>query len=362
MSATHSPAEAFSPGEYLRDELEERGWTATEFAQIIDRPIQAVSEILNGKKEITAETAVAFSEALGTSAELWLNLQNAFKLHQVRNRSTELSPVARRSRLRDFGPIAEMQRRGWLTPGSDLDQLEEEVKALFGLESLEDQVDLAFAARRSNEGQDPTPGQVAWLAHVKRRAVGRQIGPLDLDRLGALAAATPRELRDGPAGIPLLARDLADCGVVLVFEGGLAGSKLDGAVVFGDEGTAVVGVTGRYDRFDGFMFTFLHELAHLVLRHIEPGADVLVDENLDDTSPSSAVEASANAQALEWMFPGGFTPPDGAVGAASVARVATTFGVHPSLVIGQLHRRGLLDWSRLRSHIPKVRPFLEEVR
>ena len=49
MTATYTPAEVFPAGEYLRDELDERGWTVTEFAAILGRPVQAVSEILNGK-------------------------------------------------------------------------------------------------------------------------------------------------------------------------------------------------------------------------------------------------------------------------------------------------------------------------
>ncbi len=76
MSALPIPAEIFEVGEYLRDELEERGWTISEFAEIICRPIQTVSEILNGKKEITVDTANSIAAAFGTTPELWLNLQN----------------------------------------------------------------------------------------------------------------------------------------------------------------------------------------------------------------------------------------------------------------------------------------------
>ena len=46
-TTTELPAEVVSPGEYLRDELTERGWTQAEFAAIIGRPLQVVSEILN---------------------------------------------------------------------------------------------------------------------------------------------------------------------------------------------------------------------------------------------------------------------------------------------------------------------------
>lgn len=92
MTLPHTPAEAFTPGEYLRDELEERGWTVTEFADVIGWPIQAVSEILNAKKSITPDTALSLSEALGTSAELWLNLQTAHQLYQRRWAGRSSSP------------------------------------------------------------------------------------------------------------------------------------------------------------------------------------------------------------------------------------------------------------------------------
>jgi HTH-type transcriptional regulator / antitoxin HigA len=75
------PAEVFPPGEYLRDEWEERGWTQSDLAKVIGRPLQAVNEIIKGKKRITAETAKAIALALGTSPELWLNMQTYYDLH-----------------------------------------------------------------------------------------------------------------------------------------------------------------------------------------------------------------------------------------------------------------------------------------
>ena len=85
MTVTNAAAEAFPPGEYLRDELEERGWTVAEFAELGGRPVQAVSEILNAEKSIAPDAALSFSEALGTSAELWLNLQTANSPSHVLN-------------------------------------------------------------------------------------------------------------------------------------------------------------------------------------------------------------------------------------------------------------------------------------
>lgn len=73
-------ADLFPVGEILADELDARGWTQTDFAKVLGRPAQFVSEIISGKKEITRESAAQIGDALGTSAELWLNLQNSYLL------------------------------------------------------------------------------------------------------------------------------------------------------------------------------------------------------------------------------------------------------------------------------------------
>jgi HTH-type transcriptional regulator/antitoxin HigA len=74
MSKNFKPAEVFHPGEYLRDELAARGWTQGDLARVINRPLGAINEIINGKKR------KAIGLALGTGPELWINLQTAYDL------------------------------------------------------------------------------------------------------------------------------------------------------------------------------------------------------------------------------------------------------------------------------------------
>ena len=75
------PAEAFPPGEHLRDELAERGWTVAQLAGMMGRPSRVVSEIVEAQVEITPDLAQALSAALGTSTQLWLNLEETYRLH-----------------------------------------------------------------------------------------------------------------------------------------------------------------------------------------------------------------------------------------------------------------------------------------
>jgi HTH-type transcriptional regulator/antitoxin HigA len=83
MAKTFRPAEAFPPGDLIREELEARGWSQADLARVIGRPLQMVNEIINGRKRITEETAVALAAAFGTSAEMWINLETSWRLFRV---------------------------------------------------------------------------------------------------------------------------------------------------------------------------------------------------------------------------------------------------------------------------------------
>jgi addiction module HigA family antidote len=75
---------AIHPGEVLADELEARSMTQRTLAEAIGRPEQAISEIIRGKKGITAETALQLSDVFGVSAEFWMNLQSTYALTLAR--------------------------------------------------------------------------------------------------------------------------------------------------------------------------------------------------------------------------------------------------------------------------------------
>lgn len=172
-SETVRPAVAFPPGEYLADELEERGWTISEFATIIGRPVQAVSEIINGRKEITPETAREIAAATGTTAETWLRLEDAYRLWKLEQEPDERLPaVARRARMAALVPIPQLRRRG-IIPDADIDAQERALCEFLGVAQLDEPVTLGFAARRTGLGVPWTPAQVAWLASVRHEAAKR---------------------------------------------------------------------------------------------------------------------------------------------------------------------------------------------
>ena len=73
--------EPIHPGEILREEfLKPMGISINRLARDTVVPPGRISEIVNGKRGITAESALDLAEVLGTSAKLWMNLQATWDL------------------------------------------------------------------------------------------------------------------------------------------------------------------------------------------------------------------------------------------------------------------------------------------
>jgi HTH-type transcriptional regulator / antitoxin HigA len=75
------PDVAIPPGEYLAEEIEARSISQKELAKRMKRPLNAINEIINAKKAITAETALQLEEVMPEiPARFWLNLETDYRL------------------------------------------------------------------------------------------------------------------------------------------------------------------------------------------------------------------------------------------------------------------------------------------
>ena len=93
---------AIHPGEHLAEELEALDMSAAELARKIDVPTNRVTQILNGTRGITGDTALRLAHFFGTSAQFWLNLQSLYDLRvaQVKiGKSIKAHPTLKRRGL-----------------------------------------------------------------------------------------------------------------------------------------------------------------------------------------------------------------------------------------------------------------------
>ena len=72
------------PGEVLSDELKETGLSAKKLADVIQVPPNRLYQILAGKRNMTADTALRLGQYFNMSADFWMNLQSAYELDLAR--------------------------------------------------------------------------------------------------------------------------------------------------------------------------------------------------------------------------------------------------------------------------------------
>lgn len=351
----------FPPGEYIRDELEARGWTQEDLAAILGRPLSAVNQIIKGNKAITPQTAHELAAAFGTSAGLWLNLESAYQLALARQETTA---VSKRARLYELAPIKEMVRRRWISPSDDVDELESALLAFFEITSIDEKPRINHAARKSSSYAGTTPRQLAWYFRAKHLAATQRVRRFDADRvrlrlpeLRALAARL-----DDLAKMPGM---LAELGIRFVLVEQLPGSRIDGATLWIDDSSPVIALSLRFDRIDGFWHTFAHELMHVLHRQTAIDID-LIQRDSRTITDKPAVENQIDREASRFLIPpkeieafvarfGDRIPKQG------ITRFAERIGVHPGVVVGQLHFRQAMPYTHCRGMLVGVRERLSMV-
>ncbi len=355
------PARVVTPGDIIRRELEARGWTQEDLAAIMGRPAQAISEMMNARKQITVETARELAQAFGTSAQFWINVETNYRLHLAERPRAE-EEVALRGQIFRAAPVAELQKRLWIPRLSNALALREAVCAYLGVPSLDSPVPAVAALRHSSQRAPEQRSEVAWVRRVEALARQQSLptsGVPRWDEVVALLLALAEREQD----VVRVPQILLTQGVHFVLAPHLPRTYLDGAVLWVDE-QPVIALTLRYDRVDAFWFTLLHELAHLALGHQGGYLDQLYDAGRG-LATQDAEEQAANAQARDWLLDGAAVERfSGAARCAftrsQVLRFAKEQRRHPGIVVGRLHHEGTLEYSHLRGLLVKVSPYLGE--
>ncbi len=350
------PAEIFPPGEFLKDELEARGWTQVEFAEIIERDTRVVSEVIGAKRSVTPETAIAFGEALGTGPEFWLNLESQYQLSKVRPKENSIS---RKAELHGTFPVREMIKRGWIEATQNIEALEQQVFNFFGISSISESSNFCHSAKKTHYDA-PNILQLAWLFRVKSIAktmiVKNYSEGLLLEAIEKLSALllSPEEIRHVP-------KILSDAGVRFVIVEALPGSKIDGACFWLDSKNPVIGMTVKKDTIDNFWFVLRHEIEHVLKKHGQ-GSECIDEDVGVETVDTSDEEKLANAAGANFCVDQSelsnfYDRVNPFFSDQKVVLFAKRLNIHPGLVVGQLHRR-LNRYDFLKKHQIKIRHLI----
>ena len=358
--ANRKPAEVFPPGEFIRDELAERGWTQSDLAKIMGRPLPAINGIINGTRSVTTETAIELASAFGTSPELWLNLETAYQLSKAD--VAEENAIRQRAKLFESAPVKDMEKRGWIKSTSTIDALG---AALIRFFSIPEAARLRVAAKTSIQSSELNPEQVAWCVRALHLA---KAVPAQRLTQKAFEDGIPklRALADFPENTRKVPRVLGEMGIRFVVVEHLPKSKIDGAALWlGDAwDQPVIVLSLRYDRIDSFWHTLFHELSHIKNKDSYVlDVDIVSAERCLANDQLTDIEARANKEAAEMLI-----PRDRLLSfiqrtrpfyyAEKIIQFAHMLKIHPGIIAGQLQHRGEIDWAANRHMLVKVRDII----
>ena len=251
-NARRIPAEVFPPGEFVREELEARGWTQADLAVILNKPLPAVNEIIAGKKAITPETAKSLGEAFGVGPDFWLNLENAYRLSLA---APSDANVSKRARLYSAAPIKDLVRRRWIRSCDDVGEMESSVLAFYRATTFDDIQGRRLAARKSSPYAVTSTSEWAWYCPSFQMAESLHVSSYSDRTMRSEGLAEIHRLTNSEQEIRNVPRVLSEFGIRFVIVERLPKMQVDGAAFWLDDDAPAIAMTLRADRIDGFWFT-----------------------------------------------------------------------------------------------------------
>ena len=363
-AAIKGPARVTRPGQIIKREIEERGWTQKDLAKIMGRPVQAISEIVGGIKQITPATALELAEAFGTSPELWVNLEAHYRL-QLAEQTKSSGEISKRSKIYANAPVKELIKRSWIPTCASVDNLEKEVCAFLGIRTIDEnpRVPLTLRYRRSKRPGPDEYARIAWIKRVESLANRRKLPPYSALRF---KKALPYlfNLSVEPAQVAELQAVLQALGVGFILVEHLPKTFIDGAT-FRIGRNPIVALTLRYDRIDNFWFTLAHELSHVLSEDYR-----LYEESQDPAKKDK--EDKADREAAEWILPRRalkefLRTHDNYIRPLDIKNFAENYNRHPGIAAGriqhslqnyQIGRKFQIKLKNWRSRVLSILPWL----
>ncbi len=283
------PVPSPSPIEAIRFVMEQKGLKQADLIPYIGS-CSRVSEILNGKRNLTLKMIRSLHSKLNIPAEVLIQDGSVF-------------PKNGEAVNWDSFPVSEIVKRKWVSGFDPKTQAEEIIRSLSSLSSSDDYLFGEQAAclrkgNRSNEKNDLYSLR-AWILGVLFEAEKIE-NPIKFKRNDINSNFISKLVNFSVIKTgPLVVRDfLLTKGIKLVIVPHFKKTYLDGGILVDKKGTPIIALSLRYDRIDNFWYTLSHELAHLILGHAHTTNSKFIIDDLDlrDSLDKNELEADKVAQ------------------------------------------------------------------
>jgi addiction module HigA family antidote len=288
------------PGETLAEKLEEMKMGPKEFALRTGKPEKTIIAIVKGKSSITSDMAVQFEYVTKIPAKLWMNLQQGYDEYLSRKKRQKV--VQEAAVWVEKFPLAEMIKKGWLSPLNTIEEKTMEMLAFFGFANhtawedyyFHQQLKVAFRISLSQTNESYAVS--AWLRKGELQAAELEAKEYSekkfKDALPELKSIMVNQTAGFFNPVQLIC---LEAGVKVVHVPCLNNAPIYGSTRWLND-TPFIQVSDFDQRNDRFWFTFFHEAGHILLH----GKKEVFLENLDYANKDLQKEQEADAFAEKW--------------------------------------------------------------
>lgn len=298
---------AFHPGYYIKDYIDEQGITQEELAKRLQKTPKYVSDLVNGKINLTEEMVSRLSIVFGTSTKMWLNLNLKYIEKRIE--------IEKQKRIdEECELVRKIDYKFWVELGvvkavRSVSEKVQELQKYFKVSSLKvlAQNDFLVQYRTSvSEMKDVNVINAnAWVQTAIN--IGTQMDVVSFDKkklLEAIPEIRDMTVQDPSIFYPKLKTLLASCGVALVLLPNLKNCGVNGAVKWLGKDKVVLALNDRRKYADTFWFALFHELGHVLQQRIKV---LLVSENnkesLETDNRNQRLEIEADAFSRNILIP-----------------------------------------------------------
>jgi HTH-type transcriptional regulator / antitoxin HigA len=345
---------AFHPGYYVKEYIDDQGITQEELAKRLQTSPKYVSDLVNGRINLTEEMVLKLSIVFGTSTTMWLNLNQRYIEKKLEiERKIQVDEECQLVRQLDYKFWVD---QGLVKPTRVATEKVMELQRYFKVASLKVLCQRNFLVQYRTSVSEVTDINVmnanAWVQTAINMGSAIDVAPYDKKKLSAsIPEIRSMTVQDPEQFSPRLKELLADCGVALVLLPNLKNCGVNGAVKWLGKDKVVLALNDRRKYADTFWFALFHELGHVLQQRIKVllvseknkaglETDDLIRRLEDEADTFSQNTLIPKDEYLEFLQdnPRGFT-------AESITAFAERIAILPSIVVGRLQQDQRLSFQ-----------------
>lgn len=342
----------FHPGYYVKDLIEDLAMTQDELAKRLETTSKTVSDLVNGKINLTDEMALKLSLVFGTSIDMWLNLNKTYIKKKLEiERCIAEDEQCNLVKSIDYKYWVNL---GLVEPAKNAKDKVKELSKYFKVSNLAVLVDRDFLVQYRTavtEVQDINVINAnAWIQTAINIGRNMNVDKFDMKKLrNSLPEIRQMTLQPVEEFFPRLIEIMSSCGIAFVVIPNLKNCGVNGAVKWLSHDKVVLAINDRRKYADTFWFSLFHEIGHVLQKRIK--LLIISDKNkswLEGNELIEKLENDADSFAQNILIPEkeyAFFIAKGQYDEESIISFANRIEIHPGIVLGRLQKEKYVPYQ-----------------